>query len=496
MISQSCATGTLSPYIPSASKPWDRKRIQHFYQRIGFGATPDMIEDALASDPVDFINQIVDSAVVAPSLAEPEWGDWALSTYDQDQIQELAQAQIYEWISKWMDQMYSANPLRSKLALFWSNHFVTRLDDYGCPSYLYQYHKVLDQFSLGNFKEFTKQIGTNPAMLIFLNGVQNTKFQPNENYARELLELFTLGRDNGYTQEDITDVSRALTGWNGFSEACAAIDYSEFFFDEGEKTFFGRTGNWDYNDLHDILFEERGDEIAKYICGKLYENFVSNDPSEEIINELALVFKANNFELAPVVKALLISEHFFDDYVIGNKVKSPFELFLGFIKTNNLPIEQYYLPAEGYNQLNINAYFLASEIGQQLFNPVDVAGWEGNKVWVNNNTLTGRWQFSDAIAGLIVTEHISEVIGFAKQLAEGNLNDVEFIARNIVNHFIPNGLQTADAYDRATTVFKIEIPENYFEDGSWSLDWDEQIVLVQLYNLLRHIVRLPEFQLN
>lgn len=496
MISQSCATGTLSPYIPSDQKPWDRKRIQHLYMRIGFGANPDMVEDALASDPVNLINQIVDAAVAEPVLAAPVWGDWALSEYDQDMIGEMATAQTYEWVSKWMDQMQGENPLRSKMALFWSNHFVTKSDVYACPSYMYQYHNILETYSLGNFKAFTHKMGTTPAMLVFLNGVQNTRFEPNENYGRELLELFTLGRDNGYTQNDITEISRALTGWNGFSEACAAIDFSDFFFDDGEKTFFGRTGNWNYDDLHDILFEEREDEIAKYICGKLYRHFVSNDPSEEIIDELATIFKNNDFEIAPVVKALLVSEHFFDDFVIGNKVKSPYELFVGFMKTLNFPLPLYDLPDEGYNQLNINAFFLASEIGQQLFNPVDVAGWEGDKIWVNNNTLTGRWLYSDAIANLVVSEHAADILAFATQLAEGNINDADFIVKNIIDHFIPNGLQNQEAYDRATTVFKIEIPENYFEDGSWSLNWDEQIVLVQLWNLMRHIVRLPEFQLH
>ena len=492
---RTCATGTLDTYQSSNSKPWDKKRVLHFYQRIGFSASSEMIEEALAMNPADFINMMMDDAMAEAPIPEPEWGDWAISNYDPDNVGPQATNQIYEWISKWMDKMYSSNPIKAKMTLFWSNHFVTRIDDYGCPSYMYQYHNTIERHCLGNFKDFTVDMGKNPAMLVFLNGVQNTRFDPNENYARELLELFTLGRDIGYTQSDITEIARALTGWNGFSEACAAIDFNEFLHDSGEKTIFGRTGNWDYEGLHDVLFEERPNEIATFICGKLYRHFVSEEISDEIVEQLADVLKLNNFEIEPVVRLLLQSEHFFDDNVLGNKIKSPTEMLLSLVNTTDFPIRDFDLTAEGYNQLHINAYFLSSEIGQQLFNPPNVAGWEENKSWVTNNTLTGRWQFCDAILGALASDYRSRLINFVFGLAEGNDNDVDFIVRAIVEHFIPHGLQNEDAYQRAITIFKIQIPENYFADGSWSLNWEDEIVATQIFTLLRHLVRQPEFQL-
>lgn len=495
METKTCATGTLATYQPDAERPWDRKRAIHFFHRIGFAASSSMIEQALATSPENFISNLMDQAVAEPPIPEPEWGDWAISKYDPDNIGPQATNQIYEWISKWMDKMYSSNPIKAKMTLFWSNHFVTKSDDYNCPSYLYQYHKVLEENCLGNFKNLTVELGKNPAMLVFLNGVQNTKFDPNENYARELFELFTLGRDVGYTQNDITEAARALTGWNGFSEACAAIDYNAFFHDEGEKTIFGRTGTWDYEGLHDVLFEERSNEIALHICGKLYEHFVSEEVCGETVLELAEIFKDNNFEIAPVVKTLLLSDHFFDEFVIGNKVKSPTDMLLGLIKSSELKIQDFDLDVEGYNQLHINSYFLLSEIGQQLFNPPDVAGWQGGKVWVNNNTLTGRWQFCDFILGLWASDYRSQMIDFVLNLSGGVDNDATLISKTIVDHFIPHGLQNEEAYERALTVFKIQIPENYFDDGSWSLYWEEDIVATQIYSLLRHVVRLPEFQL-
>lgn len=495
MITKTCATGSLETYMPTIDNPWDKKKVLHFYNRIGFSANPQMVSSALDKTPESFISQMVDEAIAENPIPEPIWGDWALSEYDQDNIGAMATDQLYEWITKWKNKMYSSNPIKAKMSLFWSNHFVTRTDIYQCPSYMYQYHHLLEKYALGNLKEFVKDMGKTPAMLIFLNGVQNTKFDPNENYARELLELFTLGRDNGYTQEDITEVARALTGFNGISAACAAIDFNAFFHDDGVKTIFGQTGNWNYDDLHEILFEERKDEIAQFICAKIYKVFVSEDASEEIILQLAELFKLNDFEIGPVIKKLLLSEHFFDQYVIGNKVKSPIEMLLGFINASDFPFQEFNLPQVGYNELHVNTYFLASEIGQQLFSPPDVAGWEGGKTWVNNNTLTGRWQYGDFILGAYVSDYRTNLISLVLELSDNVDNDAALISRSIVDHFIPQGLQNEEAYERALKIFKGQIPENYFADGSWSLYWEEGIVGAQIYALLRHIVRIPEFQL-
>ena len=214
-----CATGTLETYIPSTDAPWNDQRIKHLYRRIGFGANAQMIGEAMAMAPADLVDQLIDGALNEANYPKPVWGDWALSDYDQNDVNAESLAQYYELLDRWSSQFLNDNALKSKLMLFWSNHFVTRLDDYQCPSYAYDYFRILAENSLGNFKSFVYDIGIAPSMLIFLNGVQSTRFEPNENYARELFELFTLGRDNGYTQNDIVEAARALTGWNGFTEA-------------------------------------------------------------------------------------------------------------------------------------------------------------------------------------------------------------------------------------------------------------------------------------
>jgi len=384
MTNTNCATGTIAPFAPSSEMPWNRERALHLFRRMGFGASPNEIEAALQKSPTALVDEIIDEAINLPLPDEPEWSDWALSDY---QDIEVGVEQVRVWKNQWFDDMIKKG-FREKLALFWSNHFVTQLEVYNCPSYMYQYHKLLQQHALGDFKEFVKAIGKTPAMLIFLNGVQNTRFEPNENYARELYELFTLGRDNGYTQQDISETAKALTGNNGFTEACAPIGYVSNFHDDSMKTIFDDTAQHDYDSVHDLLFEKRANEIATYICSKIYRHFVNPQVDDNIVAALAQTFLSNqaqgNFPLAPVFRQLFKSEHFFDQANINIQIKDPLQYFLGFIKESEMFYNDEVLTAIDY---------FTGILGQQLFNPIDVAGWKGDRDWIKNTTMTGRWQF-------------------------------------------------------------------------------------------------------
>lgn len=480
MTTMNCATGTIAPYVPTAEKPWNKQRVLHLYRRMGFGARADQIEAALNQNPSDLVDAIIDEAINLPLSPEPEWAFW--TELDYDDFFEQRQEQYVSWILQWMDDLVNKG-FRDKLALFWHNHFVTQFEAYECSSYMYQYHKILQQYSLGNFKEFVSEVGKTPAMLLFLNGVQNSNISPNENYARELYELFTLGQDNNYTQMDIEETARALTGFVGVFTYCGPIGFLEEYFDAGEKTIFGQTGNWNYDDVHDILFDQRTDEIAQYICTKLYTHFVHPDPDEEIVSDLAAIFKDNDFELVPVLRQLFKSEHFFDDYVIGALIKSPIDHALSIINDADLT----YTP----ENMEVLTY-LTIVLGQQLFNPVDVAGWPGNRSWINSNTMTGRWQEMDYVIFTAFEQTPERYVDLAKRLSD-NSSDPAYVAQVIVDHFTPNGLNTPDAYDRATTVLKWEVPQNYYDNNLWNLDWDTAPAQVAL--LVQYIVRLPEFQL-
>lgn len=489
-----CAVGSLDVYAPSAEAPWNEERIKHLYRRIGFGANRQMIENALTQNPADLIDRLIDEAIAKPNFPRPDWADWAISDYDPDNITAQALEQFYEVITRWSSEFLDDNALRAKLMLFWSNHFVTKAEDYNCPSYNYDYFRLLEENSLGNFRDFAHAIGTAPSMLIFLNGVQNTRFEPNENYARELFELFTLGRDNNYTQNDIVEAARALTGWNGFTEGCAPITYVSQFHDSGPKTIFGQTGNWDYDGLIDLIFTQRATESATYICGELYHHYINREPNEDIIDGLAQIFLDNSFEIAPVLRALFKSEHFFDEAHVGGGIKSHIESVYGFIKEIDFPINDLVLPGAFPNRPFINIHFANAELGQSLFDPPNVAGWPGDRDWINSSTLTSRWNLSDFFIFDLFQNQRNTLILWVQSLVD-NSNDPEFITKRIIDFFISKELQTEQDYANGLMAFKWEVPENYFEDGSWNLDWDQEIVGAQIAFLIRFVSRLPEFQM-
>ncbi len=215
------AVSGLAPYTPTEALPWDAERVKHLYRRAGYGASPAQLQRALTDGPEATINRLLDTANERERRPEPEWAFW-----DHEAI-EASGTNSFELYSDWnrgfIGEALNHGP-REKLELFWQNHFVAKYDSYACGSYYYQYCDLITRYAFGDFKAFTLAIGRTPAMLFFLNGFENTKQQPNENYARELFELFTLGENNGYTQEDVVAASRALTGWNGWTTYCGSVE--------------------------------------------------------------------------------------------------------------------------------------------------------------------------------------------------------------------------------------------------------------------------------
>lgn len=476
-----CTTTSLSPFIPDGNNPWDRRRILHTYRRMSFGTHINGVDDQLAKSPSQFIDGLIDEAMNAPPYDQPEWWDWGYSDYMSrgitDRIFEDSVSLAFQWVREMITDGFHA-----RIKMFWLNHFVIKLDNVFCSSSIWKYMNLLHTHSMGNFKTFTYEIGITPGMLIFLNGEQNNKYEPNENYARELFELFTLGRDQGYTQEDIVQAARALTGWQ--VRDCSKTVYNHELFDNADdKVIFDKTANFTYGELINHLFKVKGDLIAKFICKKLYIEFISDDVDETIINGLAETFINNNWELEPVYRQLFKSEHFFDERNIGVKVKSPFQLTLSLLSEYDAPLT---------DELLEQIYWINSSIGQDLFNPPDVAGWKGNRTWVDSSTMAIRWSLVDSYSWYIYNENPEEYRKIAK-LTSGNSNDVEQVVQSIVEYFLPNGLQGNMAYNSAVTVFKDEVPQNYFDDGSWNLDWDT--ISFQMTKLMHHLGRQPEFQL-
>ncbi len=486
-----CNTGTLAPY----TTPLDRLRAQHVYRRLGFGASAETIDQAIGQNPATLINNLVDQALATAPIPAPEWSEWTNANYpeDDDLARQLRRAQREELNTAYGNGLLNNN-LFDRLSVFWSNHFVTEIDVYDCNSFLYEYVNCLQRNALGNFRTFVSEIGLTSAMLRYLDGAFNNRNRPNENYARELYELFTLGEGVGYTEEDIIETSRALTGYVNRGEVgCTKITFNPEQFDADPKTILGQTGNWGYDDVIDILFTERADQIAFFICKKLYLYFVHPDAladeAQPIINGMAATFVANNFEIAPVLRQLFASEHFFDETAIGVIIKSPLDLYLNLLKETNF----------GYNDGTvINILDAAAMIGQELWDPVDVAGWQRDRAWINTNFIIGRWLTAEVFIEQYFQANQDQfrALGIAAAGPNGaTINDPDVIARAIIDKFLPKGLLTEADYNIAITVFREPYEDtNMFETGSWNMLLDD--TPSQVFLLLLHLSREPEFQLK
>lgn len=485
IITSSCNDSTLTPYVPSGVNPWNTTKIKHLYRRLGFGASQDKIDAALSQTPDEFIDSLVDNATSLPTTPTPFWGLYTVNDFaDMPTENPLF---INQWRLQTGNDLLNED-LRGRLTFFWMNHFVTELEAYNYAPYMFQYYNTLQTLSIGNYKTLVQQIGINSTMLYYLNGFQNTNTEPNENYARELYELFTLGEGNGYTQEDIVNTAQALTGYNHWLEPGAKIYFDESTWVDGDKTIFGQTGNWKYDDVIDILFQERATNIATHICTKLYQYFVSQeiDPliEQNVIGPLAQTLIDHDFELAPMLKQLFKSEHFFDERALGVIIKSPFDVIFNFINES-----EFY-----YSGIMYAFIYYTGLFGQIIFDPLDVSGWQRDEQWINTATLTGRWEFFDLyIEYLLTNGHADSLRIFAKNLSNDSIDPL-FITTVIINHFVSKELYTPQDYETATDIFKWEIPQNYYDDGLWNLDWDEAPFQVSL--LLKHLATIPEFQLK
>jgi len=481
-----CNTSLLDVYTPSGQNPWTSQKIKHLYRRMAYGVNLAGIDAALPLTPSALIDTIVDAAVSLDPTPAPPWGYFSISDFTDFDTENP------NYIEQWYLQTANdtiEQSLRAKLTMFWMNHFVTELESYTYAPYMFQYYNLMQTHALGNFKEFVRAVGVNSTMLVYLNGFENTSNNPNENYARELFELFTLGENNNYTQQDIIQASRALTGYNHWDDPGAQIYFDQSTWDEGPKTIFGSEEFYTYDELIDTLFELRETEIAQFICTKLYKYFVSHEydaiTQEDIINPLAQTLIDVNFEMAPMLRQLFKSQHFFDERAFGVVIKSPYDVIFNYINEGNFFYD------DGVLQ---GLIYYTGIIGQEIYNPPDVSGWQRDQDWINTATLSGRWQIMELFNGyLFDLELQAQFIDLAIELSNDS-DDPYVITKAVVDFFNSKELFTQEDYQTATSVLKWEIPQNYYDDGIWSLNYPT--APYQVFLLLNHMTKLPEFQLK
>jgi len=379
------------------TSPVTEDEAHHLLSRLTYGATIDRLAESVGLTAGEIVDQLLDEAE-APLPPAPSWitvqrPPRGAPSEDFTAFNASNRTWRDELRTSWIQDM-AENGLRGRLALFWHNHFVTSYVVYSYAAMGYHYLKTLQTHSTGNFKDFVHAVGRDSAMLVYLDGDTNRASAPNENYARELLELFTMspvGPDGSpnYTEDDIQEISRAMTGWR-ITPSSTWFSYMLFTrYDDGDKTIFGQTSDFNYNEVIDLIFQERATQIAHFIAEKLYCEFIYQDPDPEAIADLAQSFVDSEFELRPVLRKLFTSQRFLDQNFAGSRVKSPVEFLLGHFREIDI------LPTEDQAE---EIWRGAAEMGQSIFDPPNVAGWPGQRYWLSTDTLPKRWSSSEYLS--------------------------------------------------------------------------------------------------
>lgn len=378
-----------------------QEKIQHLYWRAGFGLAP-KDKDKQNWSITKAINHLFKEAKSLQPLAMPKFDMpskvevKSMSKSDRKELRKESQQLTNEVNVNWVRQMANntSSPLQEKMTLFWHGHFACE-----SKNFLLAVNQIntIRKHSLGNFRDFVLAISKDAAMIFYLNNQQNRKSQPNENYARELMELFTIGRGN-YSEQDIKEAARAFTGWFA-DQQTGAFNFKDRAHDYEQKTFMGKTGNFDGNDIVDILLEQK--ETALFIARKVYRYFVNPKVNETQVNAIAKVLRESDYDLAKMMRYVFESDWFYEQKNIGAKIKSPIEFLVGMSKTLGLSF--------GNTQ---SLLFPQRVLGQILFKPPNVAGWAGGKTWIDNATLMLRLN----LAGIVFQR--SELLVDAKEIPE------------------------------------------------------------------------------
>jgi uncharacterized protein (DUF1800 family) len=373
--------GPWAPYQPTAEDPWDLRKAAHLHRRAGFGATWAELQRDLKEGPAASVDRLLRPR--EPTADEKQ----VLESLRQGVLDSRDAERLKAW---WLYRiLYDPDPLREKLTLFWHSHFATSNRKVQSLGLMLRQNETLRRHALGEFAPLLTDIIADPAMLVWLDGAGSNKEKPNENFAREFLELFTVGIGH-YTEPDIRAAARAFTGWSGggnqgFNGPRAAdFRYDLARFDAGEKTFLKQTGPWKPADVVRITLEQPA--CAEFLCRKLYRFLVreDRDPAPELIGPLAEELRSHNYSIRHVVGIVLRSRHFYTKEVYRQRIKGPVEFSAGLVLVLDVP------------RADVSLLALAVKCerqGQELFHPPNVKGWDGGTTWLNSTTVLerGNW---------------------------------------------------------------------------------------------------------
>lgn len=358
---------------------------QHLYWRAGFGASWQDLQALQNTTLQSEIQKLIKNAKKEPKAlivvegSSPSFQD--IKLMDKEEKKDLRK-EVRQGVrllnSAWIEEMQiSDSPLREKMAFFWHGHFACQHKNVFHAQIQLQ---TLRKHALGSFRELLHAIAKDPAMISYLNNQQNRKGKPNENFARELMELFTLGRGN-YTEQDIKESARAFTGW-GFNGD--EYFFRRIFHDFDSKTFFGKTGNFNGDEIIDMILAKK--ETALFITQSIYRFFSNKKIDKQKVSQLASNFYKSDYDIAKLMEEIFTADWFYAPEYIGSQIKSPVQLLIGITKQLDLRFGN-----------EFSALLIQKVLGQVVFNPPNVAGWKGGNAWIDSSTLIFRMRLPEFI---------------------------------------------------------------------------------------------------
>ncbi len=356
----------------------DKKHIQHLYWRAGFGIDPITLNSLKGKSRFDIVDDLFYASrratplrIDKSSIKEADPRNAMLDKSAKEKFRLLLVKKTREFNILWIERLQNPKELlRERMTLFWANHFVCQTNN---AVYAERYNNTLRTLALGSFRGFVKAISREAAMIDYLNLKQNRKRSPNENFARELMELFTLGREH-YTEADIKQSARAFTGYN--HDFNGNFEFRKWQHDFGRKRFFDRRGQFNGDDIIDIIVLEK--QCARFICNKVYKYFVNDTINTDHVEQMVAEFYPA-YDIEKLMRFVFMSDWFYDDINIGTKIKSPVDFMIGM---GNM------VPMKFKKEKQIIG--IQSLLGQILLFPPNVAGWKTGQNWIDSNTMILR----------------------------------------------------------------------------------------------------------
>jgi uncharacterized protein (DUF1800 family) len=515
----------LAPYAGS----WTANEVMHLLKRTMFGAKKADIDYFLTLTPDAAIDELLNN-IAAPTppvrdygLIPDEfgvmWDDLGVvqgQTWVNDpnmasnpDIRGTINALRVQSLRKWWAGLIinQGRSIQEKMIMFWHHHFSVKEGEVENAQFLYRHHALLRANVMGNFKDLVKEVTIDPAMLVHLNGYVNTKQAPDENYARELQELFTVGRgqDSLYTEDDVIAAARVLTGWrinmdplNSYFDVSAHDTGPKSFSSFYNNTTIPGSGNdnTELDALVNMIFNTP--ETARFICRKLYRWFVyyqiDDATEQDVIIPMATVLQSNNYDIKPALAALFKSEHFFDTINQACYIKTPFDMVVGTLREFNVSFPAYNNYTTGY-PLFWSLYSSAADMQQELFQPPDVSGWPSYyqdpmyfELWVNSNSLPRRADYTDAL----VNDAVIDVRAFANY--SSNPADPNQLVNDVSGLLLRYPLS-----DNSKTYVKTHfLTNNTTNDSIWTNAWNSNnntVINNSLKEMFKFLMNLPEFHL-